>query len=59
MKKRKFTPLQQKVYDAVMSGKVMIVSWPIGAGKTYLHNAIKEDVAEIKKAIASQFEDEV
>ena len=57
----KFTKFQQIVYDQVMAGANphTFAHWPTGSGKTYLYNAIKEDMAIIQKIIDEQFEVEV
>ena len=58
MKDHNFTKLQQKVYDAIMRGENVIVSWPIGIGKTYLYNAIREDLKAIYTAFEEHFKGE-
>lgn len=58
MKDHKFTTLQQRVYDSIMNGKDIAVAWPVAAGKTYLCNAIREDLAAIGAAAKEHFKDE-
>lgn len=55
---RKLTQFQQRVYDAIMTGKNIVIDWPVGAGKTYLYNIIKEDIEAIRTAAREHFKGE-
>lgn len=54
----RFTRTQQMVYNALMSGKKVFYTWPIASGKTYLYEAIKEDLAKIQKVVDAHFKEE-
>jgi len=53
-----FSPIQQQVYDAVMSGKAVSIRWGWMSGKTYVFNAVREDLAIIRKLLNECFPNE-
>jgi len=59
MKNHQFTIVQQAAYDAIMEGYPFPIIWPKASGKTYLYNAILEDLKEIRCALDKTFSDEV
>jgi len=46
-----FLAWQQEAYEAVMSGKNFFIELGKGAGKTYLADAIRQDMAIIDKVL--------
>lgn len=59
MKDHHFTKFQQHVYDTVMRGENPNVTWTVAAGKSFLYNAIKEDIEAIQQAVDGHFKDEI
>ena len=51
----KFTDWQQEAYNQIMSGQNAVIHRGIAVGKTYLYEAIKEDMAIIQARIDEHF----